>query len=77
MLQERGFGLLFAILWNRNHLEWNFEWAHQRFEIGMIADDADHVAIQLADMMPAQQIDHAVRQPRDHNHDAIALGGVE
>ena len=43
----------------------------------MIADDADHVAVELADMMAAQQIDHAVRQARDHDDDAIALGGVE
>ena len=43
----------------------------------MIAHDADHVAVQLADMMPAEQIDHAVRQTRDHNDDAIAFVSVE
>ena len=43
----------------------------------MIADDADHVAVQFADVMPAQQIHHAMRQPRHHDDDAVALGRVE
>src|SRR5580704_3874676 len=77
MLLQRGLGLLFAILWHRNHIERNFEWAHQRFQIRMIADDADHVAVQLAYMMPAQQIDHAMRQARDHDDDAVTFVGVE
>ena len=32
---------------------------------------------QLADMMTAQQIHHAVRQARDHDDDAVAFGDVE
>src|ERR1700681_2153760 len=43
----------------------------------MIADDADDVAIELAEAMAAQQVHHAMRQPRDHDHDPVPFGGVE
>ena len=77
VLQQCGFRLGLAILQHRNHREWDIEWPHERFEIGVIADDADDVAVEFADVMAAQQVDHAVRQPRDHDDESIALGGVE
>ncbi len=77
MLQEGGFRLRFAILRDRNHREGHLERARERFEVGMIAGHADHVAVELAETMAAQEIHHAVRQARNHDDDPVALGGVE
>ena len=77
MLQECGFGFRFAILRDRNDREGHLERARERFEVGMIADHADDVAVELAETMAAQQIDHAVRQARHHDDDPVPLGGVE
>ena len=77
MLQECGFRLRFAILRDRDHREGRFERARERFEVGMIADHADHVAVEFAETMAAQKIHHAVRQPRNHDDNPVPLGGVE
>src|SRR5258708_2628131 len=43
----------------------------------MIADHADDVAVQFAETMTAEQVHHAMWQPRHHDHDGIPFRSVE
>ncbi len=77
MLQQCGLRLGLAIVDDRNDREGHLERARERFEVRMIADDADDVAVELAETMAAQEIHHAVREARNHDDNPVPLGVVE